>query len=180
MLTRGAAFCDFAADDYSLAFPDKPTLPGPDTKAVYGAAAVGEKNVVKRRCTLAAGKDNTCEQDFAIAMGRKAHADHYNSFIWANNKNTHSAGSSTFTVGMMGSGLRNMVNYMNEKFVDPMWVSDANDKKFLFHRWMLMWIIEQIKHCKKLREEFKAALNSTENQMKDVVAADFPDEPVVD
>jgi hypothetical protein len=83
--SNGIMFPDFDFDDYAVIFSDKPTLSGPANASTYSSIAVGIDNVCLRRCSVAAGKNNVSESDFAIALGRGARAKHYCSFVWSPN-----------------------------------------------------------------------------------------------
>lgn len=93
---------EFDYDDVSLMFVDQPGIPAPANTTTYGSIAVGAKNTVLRRCSIAVGKDNKTESDFCVALGRKATADKYCSFVWAPNTPIKAAGHSTFTIGVGG------------------------------------------------------------------------------
>lgn len=95
-----AGFSDFDYDDSSLVLIDSPTLSGPANTSTYSSLNVGTSNTVVRRCSMAVGKQNNSEADFAIAMGRRANAQGYASFVWAPASKTYSAGNYTFTIGL--------------------------------------------------------------------------------
>lgn len=106
LITYGGGVCDVEPDDSSLVFVDSPAKPAPANTSTYGSVNIGEKNTVIRRCSLAAGKDNRCEGDFSVALGRKAHADHYASFVWAPANEVNSPGTGTFTVGLKTTDIK--------------------------------------------------------------------------
>lgn len=172
LLTYGGGVCDVEPEDTTLVFVDSPEEPAPANTSTYGSVNIGEKNKVIRKCSLAAGKENACEGDFAVALGRKAHADHYASFVWAPAKEVHSPGSSTFTVGLnAGGNLKNVVKYDRPDY-KTMYVGNGQ-KTWPMHRYMLACIIEELKHSKQMRDLLSEALASTANELSTVVAEDM-------
>ena len=96
----GIVFPDFDFDDYAVIFADKPTLSGPANTSTYSSINVGTENKCLRRCSMTVGKQNTAEADFAIALGRRAQANHYCSFVWGPAvEYVKSPKDYTFTVG---------------------------------------------------------------------------------
>ena len=93
-------FSDFDYDDASLVFIDKPLLLGPANTSTYSSINVGTLNKVLRRCSMAVGKNNISESDFAIALGRKANARHYCSFVWGPGSTTDSVTTGSFNIGI--------------------------------------------------------------------------------
>ena len=95
-------FTDFDYDDASLVFIDKPLLLGPSNTSTYSSINIGTLNKVMRRCSMAVGKQNVAESDFSIALGRRAKALHYCSFVWSPAKNISSVTANSFNIGMPG------------------------------------------------------------------------------
>ena len=93
-------FSDFDYDDASLVLIDKPLLLGPANTSTYSSINVGTLNKVLRRCSMAVGKNNISEADFAIALGRKANARHYCSFVWGPGSTTDSVTTGSFNIGI--------------------------------------------------------------------------------
>ena len=102
----GIDFTDLDYDDASLVFIDYPSMPGPSTEATYASMNVGNANKVLRRCSFAAGKENKTESDYCVALGRKAEAKHFASFVWAPATKIKSAKDYSFTIGLPGHDLR--------------------------------------------------------------------------
>ena len=102
MSSTGIKFNDFDYDDASLVFIDHPLLSGPANTTTYSSLNIGDRNKAMRRCSFVAGKENVTESDFCTALGRRAHADGYCSFVWAPAKEVHSPRSYSFTVGQQG------------------------------------------------------------------------------
>lgn len=100
---KGIEMNDFDYDDASLVFIDKPGMIGPATTTTYGSLAIGADNLCLRRCSFTSGKNNVAESDFCVALGRKATADKYCSFVWAPAQTIKAADSSTFTIGVKDS-----------------------------------------------------------------------------
>ena len=98
--SKGARFGDFDYDDACLVFIDNPLLKGPTNVSQYSSLNVGALNTVLRRCSAAIGKQNRSEMDFAMAIGRKAHAMHYASFIWAPAVSISTDVPYTFNIGL--------------------------------------------------------------------------------
>ena len=99
-------FTDFDYDDASLVFIDKSLLLGPANTSTYSSINVGTLNKVLRRCSMAVGKNNISEADFAIALGRRANARHYCSFVWGPGSTTDSVTTCSFNIGI-GQSLNN-------------------------------------------------------------------------
>ena len=83
-----------------LVFIDKPLLLGPANTSTYSSINIGTLNKVLRRCSMAVGKNNISESDFAIALGRKANARHYCSFVWGPGSTTDSVTTGSFNIGI--------------------------------------------------------------------------------
>ena len=93
-------FTDFDYDDASLVFIDKPLLLGPSNTSTYSSINVGTLNKVMRRCSMAVGKNNISEADFFVALGRRANARHYCSFVWGPASTTNSVTPNSFNIGI--------------------------------------------------------------------------------
>lgn len=117
---KGIEMNDFDHDDASLVFIDKPGMLGPATTTTYGSIAIGADNRCLRRCSFTSGKNNVAESDFCVALGRKAIADKYCSFVWAPAQNISAADSSTFTIGVKNALASAHANKNNRtlKFAD--------------------------------------------------------------
>lgn len=96
----GAQFGDFDYDDACVVFIDKPLLSGPTNTSQYSSLNVGTSNKVLRRDSLAVGKENVSEMDFAMAFGRRAAAQHYCTFIWAPATYISTDAPQTFNIGL--------------------------------------------------------------------------------
>lgn len=171
LLSHGAGIADFAPDDSTLVFVDSPAEAAPVNTSAYGSANIGEKNVVLRRCSLAAGKNNRCEQDFAIALGRSAEATHYCSFVWAPSVKTSSPGTGTFTVGTPATKMSTAVDY-SRPGERPMYMG-VGGRAIPMHRYMLACMIEELKHSKQMRELLQEALASEADELSAEVAGDM-------
>lgn len=125
-MNDGAKFNDFDYDDCMVAFVDKPTMLGPANTSTYGSLNVGSKNKVLRRCAVAIGKNNEAEADFAVALGRRAHAQHYGSFVWAPTSDTYSVGTSTFTIGL--GDANTLADAHRTTFTGDIYVATKNSK----------------------------------------------------
>lgn len=53
-----------------------------------------------RRCSMAVGKNNISEADFSVALGRRANARHYCSFVWGPASTTNSVTYNSFNIGI--------------------------------------------------------------------------------
>ena len=93
-------FTDFDYDDASLVLIDKPLLLGPSNTSTYSSINVGTLNKVMRRCSMAVGKNNISEADFSVALGRRANARHYCSFVWGPASTTNSVTPNSFNIGI--------------------------------------------------------------------------------
>ena len=93
-------FTDFDYDDASLVLIDKPLLLGPSNASTYSSINVGTLNKVMRRCSMAVGKNNISEADFSVALGRRANARHYCSFVWGPSSTANSVTHSSFNIGI--------------------------------------------------------------------------------
>lgn len=102
----GIDFTDLDYDDASLVFIDYPSMPGPSTEATYASMTVGNANTVLRRCSFAAGKENKTESDFCVALGRKAEAKDFCSFVWAPACTIKSPKAYSFTIGLPDNTLK--------------------------------------------------------------------------
>lgn len=112
-------FYDYDYDDQSLVLIDSPTLSRPANTSTYSSLNVGTVNTVVRRCSMAVGKNNRSEADFAMALGRRANAQGYATFVWAPATNTYSVGNSTFTIGLAANNLNeaHKTNFVNDIYV---------------------------------------------------------------
>ena len=100
-ITKGyQGFIDFDYDDASLVFIDKPLLLGPSNASTYASINIGTLNKVMRRCSMAVGKYNISEADFSVALGRRANARHYCSFVWGTSSTTNSVTPYSFNIGI--------------------------------------------------------------------------------
>lgn len=81
-------------------FIDRPLLLGPSNASTYSSINIGTLNKVMRRCSMAAGKNNISEADFSVALGRRANARHYCSFVWGPATTTNSVTPSSFNIGI--------------------------------------------------------------------------------
>ena len=100
-ITKGyQGFIDFDYDDASLVFIDKPLLLGPSNTSTYASINIGTLNKVMRRCSMAVGKYNISEADFSVALGRRANARHYCSFVWGTSSTTNSVTPYSFNIGI--------------------------------------------------------------------------------
>ena len=93
-------FTDFDYDDASLVLIDRPLLLGPSNTSTYSSINIGTLNKVMRRCSMAAGKNNISEADFSVALGRRANARHYCSFVWGPASTTNSVTYNSFNIGI--------------------------------------------------------------------------------
>ena len=99
LVNCGIAFNDFDFDDAMIAFPNA-DISAPANTSTYSSLNVGMNNKVMRRACLVAGKNNEAIADFSVALGRKAHAIHYNTFVWGPTSNVSSVASYTFNIGI--------------------------------------------------------------------------------
>lgn len=95
----GIAFNDFDFDDAMIAFPNS-SISAPANTSTYSSLNVGMNNKVMRRACLVAGKNNEALGDFSVALGRKAHAIHYNTFVWGPTSDVSSVAAYTFNIGI--------------------------------------------------------------------------------
>ena len=79
---------------------DKPLLLGPSNTSTYSSINIGTLNKVMRRCSMAVGKNNISEADFSVALGRRANARHYCSFVWGPSSTTNSVTTGSFNIGI--------------------------------------------------------------------------------
>lgn len=126
----GIVHNDLDFDDASLVFIDYPTLLGPSNESTYSSLNVGAENTVLRRCSMAAGKENRTESDFCIALGRKAQANHYNSFVWAPNTKIKSPDNHTFTIGLKDTIDNCKLSSSTKR---TLYVADSNGKSEELH-----------------------------------------------
>lgn len=146
-------FSDFDYDDASLVLIDRPTLSGPATTSTYSSLNVGVSNTVVRRCSMAAGKQNVSDADFAMAFGRRANANGYASFVWAPATKTYSPGNYTFTIGVKANSL---ATAHKPDFTEDIYVAASNSTHDAAHEERLYkYIWGCISSDTSMKEEFK-------------------------
>lgn len=82
-----------------IAFPNA-GIHAPANTSTYSSLNVGMNNKVMRRACLVVGKNNETLADFSVALGRRAHAIHYNSFVWGPTSDVSSVAPYTFNIGI--------------------------------------------------------------------------------
>ena len=147
-------FSDYDYDDQSLVLIDSPTLSGPANTSTYSSLNVGTVNTVVRRCSMAVGKNNRSEADFAIALGRRANAQGYATFVWAPGKNTYSVGETgTFTIGVDAV---NLATAHKSGFTGDIYVAANNSTHDAAHEERLYkYVWGCISSDSSLKDEFK-------------------------
>lgn len=138
---NGTVPTTFEKDDYSLTFMDSPSLSGPSVYSCRSSLAVGEANSVIRRDSFAAGRQNVAEQDYCVALGRKAQALDYCSFVWSTQMGCKSSGPNTFTVGTYDR-LSTAIGNSNPD-ARSLWVGDKDGNKIEMHEYMLSCVISK-------------------------------------
>ena len=125
----GVQFNDFDFDDAMIAFPNA-DISAPANTSTYSSLNVGMNNKVMRRACLVAGKDNEALADFSVALGRKAHAIHYNTFVWGPTSNVSSVAAYTFNIGVG----RPLDQVDNPAFETGIWIIGSDGKSEKIHK----------------------------------------------
>lgn len=149
---KGVERHEFDNDDVSLMFVDQPGIPAPANTTTYGSLAIGAKNTVLRRCSMAVGKNNRTESDFCVALGRKAIADRYNSFVWAPAVNISAATDNSFTIGQRAN--LSTACTQNGAYARTIFVADSSGNK----KELMEFICDCVKNDPHINKLMKDAL----------------------
>lgn len=164
--TQGITFNDFDYDDASLVFIDQPTLSGPANTSTYSSMGIGAENTILRRCSLVAGKNNKSESDFCVALGRKAEANHYCSFVWGPNSSgsIKSPKNRSFTIGVYGTLDSTYKNDTNKTF----YIADYTGKSEPIHTYVNNCLINENNHTELNKLSSALSLDTMSNRITEL------------